>query len=271
MSEKFPMLGSEKATGEFAEKPKEKTILEHLRGRAKKLYLALGIVGALAGQGLESKAYAEEVKNKPEASAIDIKSIRDIETQEGRVFFARTMSRDAEVQGEKGKEIASLIRVFDEGDPKIKGDETEIKAKLYRFQGKKSRSWDTEIESQGQLKTNELGKFEPTKYKEGGNVNMARERARAELRNLYQLNELLKGLSQVGEGKSEEADKLKADLEAGYWKYKKQFPNQILNENDIIVSLGGTPKEPKAQAREEKELDIPGELSAKDMPKSNPF
>ena len=252
---------------------KQETFLEKLNARARKIYLALGIMAGLAG-GIEGKAYAEETREKPVAATIDVKSIRKSERPDGKgeVFFARTAPREAEIGGEKGKETASIIKIADKTDKK---NEIKIKGQLYKFQGKKTSSWDISIEAEGKIDASKLGKFEPTKQK-GGNVNMAREIFNSKLLSLGQLQKLIEGLNEVGENKSEEAEQLKMKLEKEYSELAKRFSSQKLNEAELTKLLGRKPqiiKEPPKDARTagKKELDIPGGLSAKDMPKANPF
>ncbi len=253
-------------------KEKQETFLEKLNARAKKIYLALGLMAGLAG-GMESRAYAEETPEKPVA-AIDVKSIRKSERLDGKgeVFFARTVPREAEIGGEKGKETASIIKIADRDDKK---NEIKIKGQLYKFQGKKISSWDISIETEGRIDASKLGKFEPTRQK-GGNVNMAREIFNSKLLSLGQIQKLIEGLNEVGENKSEEAEQLKIKLEKEYSELAKKFPSQRLNEAELTKLLGRKPQILKESSKDtrmagEKELDIPAPVTAKDMPKANPF
>lgn len=246
--------------------------MEKLNVRARKIYLALGLIAGLGG-GMESAARAQQA---PEQVGIELKTVKKVEKPDGsgEVVFARSEAREVEIGGEKGMERASIIRVIEKSNDKEK---LEVLGRLYKFQGKKNVSWDMEIKAQGNAEASTLGKFEPTKQKGGGNVNMAREIFNSKLLSLGELEKLIEGMKDAGEGKSEEIEELKKKLELAYFETVKRFPNQKLNEAELIRVLGRRPRQLKEESAkdtrtsDEKELDIPAQLSVKDMPKDNPL
>ncbi len=252
----------------------QETFLEKFRGRAKKAYLGLGLAAGLAG-GMEGRANAEEAQEKPAAS-VSIQEIKKFERPDspGEVTFARSKPSKADIGGENGTEMASIIKVIEGANDKNK---LKITGQFYKFQGKKAIFWDTEIRAEGKGKVDysSLGKFEPTKQK-GGNVNMSREIFNSKLLSLGQIKKLIEGLGEVGEGKSEEAEQLKMRIEKEYSELAKRFPKQKLNEAELTKLLGRKPRILKESPQDErtageKELDIPAPLTAKDMPKADLF
>ncbi|MBU1179620.1 hypothetical protein KJ885_01615, partial [Patescibacteria group bacterium] len=185
-----------------AEKPEE-TILEKMRGRAKKLYLALGFLSAFSGAGMSREAMAEEVRKKPDvASKINLDSIRraDLPEGKGEVLFAQTDEKEIALDGKTGKRQATMIEVTDEGDPKVKGDELKIKGFLYKFKAKNETIWDTKISAEGRLRffENPLGKFDPTKRKASLGISMDRDIFNSDLLQIWYMKRLAEGMKYVG-------------------------------------------------------------------------
>ncbi|MBU2530124.1 MAG: hypothetical protein KKD35_03700, partial [Elusimicrobia bacterium] len=114
---------------------------------------------------------------------------------------------------------------------------------------------------------NPLGKFDPTKRKASLGISMDRDIFNSDLLQIWYMKRLAEGMKYVGKDNIEEADKLKKELEREYLQMKERFPNQKLNENEIINTLGRIPKKPEVpkQTKEEKDQGIPPAATFEDL------
>jgi len=174
-----------------------------MEGRMGKMFVGVALAKLLSGS-FEGEALAEHDR-------------RGIERRQGRieangsdVFYVGKKPKKVEVEGKEGTETAAIIRVQNEGDPKVKGDEYIIDGRWYQAKIGRETTLRFKMDTKGDFSG---AKVIPSRTSRGRRESSPGARTAALQR--WQLGQLKAGLKAVGKDGSFAAADLDKRLGGG--------------------------------------------------------
>lgn len=216
----------------------EQGLLQRLSKIANRKFamFAIAIAASMAiERGVKAETPSEkpasaEVNKEKESKKIKIDVRLEKETSEGKVLYVHGVQGLTEIEGIKGREIVTLVRVRDEGDPTVKGDEFEVSEKFYRFD--KIEGEDvllSQLAAKGSMKSQEnpLGYVMgfPESVQKARHPEMERIRVNAKLQNFAMELKILRAFREIGKGDTEEAKYTQKKLAEEVKKFMEKYPD----------------------------------------------